>query len=112
MNHATFNHPSEEALVECALHECDEMLLAHIEECVQCREFVDEIRTLSNEIADIEDDPVPERLCAKILAISRSRRPQNYLLTFLQHWYKKPFLIGIVTIGAILLLYALMSLNM
>lgn len=112
MSNPAITHPSEDTLVEYALHECDEMLLAHIGECVQCREFVEEILTLSNDIATIEDDPVPERLCEKILAISRSRRSRNYLLTFLQSWYKKPFLIGIATVGAILLLYALMLLNM
>ena len=105
------NHPTEDALVECALNEGDAMLLAHIEQCSRCSDYVEEIRTMSREIASLDDEPVPERLGASILAIARGKRPQNYVWTFLQTWYKRPFLIGIVTVGVILLLYVLLVLH-
>ena len=112
MNSTMTNHPTDEALVECALDECDAKILAHIEQCSQCSDYIEAIRTVSRDIAAIEDEPVPERLAAKILAIAHSKRPDNYLMTFLQTWYKNPFLIGIATVGVILLLYALLSLQL
>ena len=106
------HHPTEEALVECALHERDELLLAHIEQCTQCSDYVEEIRMVSRDIAAIDDEPIPERVNAKILAIARSKRPGNFLYTFVQTWYRNPFLIGLVTVGLVLLLYALFMLQM
>jgi hypothetical protein len=112
MSLSTIHHPTEEALVDCALHESDEKLLAHIEECTQCSEFVEEIRMVTRDIAAIDDEPVPERVNAAILAISRSKRPGNFLFTFIQNWYRNPFLIGLATIGLILLLYAVLVLHL
>lgn len=107
MNASTIDrHPAEDALIDYALHESDAEILSHIEECAQCGDFVTEIRMVTSDIADIDDEPVPQRVCDAILAISRGRRSENYLLTFLQNWYRNPFLIGLATIGLILLLYA------
>ncbi len=108
----TTTHPTEEVLVECALDKGNEVQLEHIKQCPQCRDYVEEIRSVYKDISSIDEEPVPERLAAKILAISRSKRPQNFVWNFLQTWYKNPFLIGIVTVGAILLLYGLMHLCM
>lgn len=112
MNNRTDNHPNEEALVDYALNEADEKLPAHIEQCVQCSEYVEEIRMVSRDLAAIDDEPVPERINTKILAIARGRRPHNYVLTFLQTWYKNPFLIGLMTIGLVMLLYLVYMLQM
>ena len=112
MNYTATHHPTEEALVECALHPGDEELLAHIEQCTQCSDYVDDIRMVSEEITALDDEPVPERVNTKILAIARSKRPENYVLNFLQNWYKNPFLIGLVTIALIMLLYALVMLQL
>ena len=112
MNYRSSHHPTEEALVEYALHEADEALLTHIEQCTTCNEFVEEIRIVRNDIAAMEDEPVPERISSAILAIARRKRPENYVMNFLQSWYKNPFLIGIVTVGVILLLYALLTLHL
>jgi len=106
MSYTATQHPTEEALCACALHECDEELLKHIEQCAACSEYVEEIRTISHDIASIEDEPVPERLNASIMAITRAKE-KSRVVTILQTWYKNPFLIGILTIAVILLLYAL-----
>ena len=112
MNYTTSHHPTEETLVECALHEADALLLEHIEQCAECSEFVEDIKTVQRDIVSLEDEPVPERISAAILAISRKRRPENYVLNFLQTWYKNPFLIGVLTVAVILLLYVLLSLHL
>ena len=112
MNYTASHHPTEDALVECALHECDEMLLTHIEQCTQCSEYVEDIRTVRRDIEALDDEPIPERVNAAILAIARKKRPENYVFTFLQSWYKNPFLIGIITVGVILLLYAVLMLHL
>jgi hypothetical protein len=112
MNNTLSHHPTEEALVDYALHDADEALLEHIEQCMECSEFVEDIRTVGNDIASLDDEPVPERLSAAILAITRKKRPENYVLNFLQSWYKNPFLIGIVTIGMVLLLYVVLLLHL
>ena len=112
MNYTLSEHPPEEALVECALHEADAALLAHIEQCSECSGFVDDIKSVSGDIASFDDEPVPERLSATILAIARKKRPENFLVTFLQSWHKNPFLIGIVTIAIILLLYAVLMMHL
>jgi hypothetical protein len=105
MSYTTTHHPTEEALCDCALHECDEELLKHIEQCVQCSEYVEGIRSISHDIASIKDEPVPERLNAAIMAITRCKE-KSRIVTVVQTWYKNPFVIGILTIGLILLLYA------
>ena len=112
MSYTATHHPTEESLVECALHPADAELLAHIEQCTQCSEYVEEIRMVSHEITALDDESVPERINVKILAIAHSKRPENYVLTFLQNWYKNPFLIGLVTIALILLLYVLVMVNL
>ncbi|MBN1307899.1 MAG: hypothetical protein JXA18_08285 [Chitinispirillaceae bacterium] len=112
MNSTMNDHPTDEALIECALEESDGKLRVHIEQCPQCSDYIEEIRTVSRDIAAIEDEPVPERLATKILAIAHGKRPENYVMTFLQTWHKNPFLIGCATAGAILLLYALLSLHL
>lgn len=104
-------HPSEEVLVECALHEADAVLLAHIEQCAECSEFVEDIRMVGHDISSLDDEPIPERINAAILAIARKKRPENYVWNFIQSWYKNPFLVGIVTIAVILLLYVLVSMH-
>lgn len=111
MNYTASQHPSEETLVECALHEADAALLAHIEQCTECSEFVDDIRTIRDGISSLDDEPVPERINAAILALARKKRPENFVVNFIQSWYKNPFLIGIVTITVIMLLYALVSMH-
>lgn len=108
MNYTASQHPTEDVLVDCALHEGDAMLLAHIEQCTQCSEYIDDIRTVSNDISALDDEPIPERINAAILSIARKKRPDNYVLNFLQTWYKNPFLIGMVTIAIVLLLYAVL----
>jgi hypothetical protein len=112
MNTTASHHPTEEALVECALHEGDEMLLAHIEQCTQCSEYIEDIRLVTRDITALDDEPVPERINAAILSIARKRQPDNYVLNFLQTWYKNPFLIGMVTIGIVLLLYAVLVMHL
>lgn len=112
MNSTASYHPTEEALVECALHEGDKLLLAHIEQCTQCSEYIEDIRTVSRDIVSLDDEPIPERINTAILSIARKKRPENYMVNFLQSWYKNPFLIGIVTVGIILLLYAVLSLHL
>jgi hypothetical protein len=112
MSYTATHHPTEEALVECALHPADEELLAHIEQCTQCSEYVEDIRMVSKEITALDDEPVPERVNAKIMAIARSKRPENYVMTFLQNWYKNPFLIGLATIALIMLLYTMVMLHL
>lgn len=111
MSYTSTCHPTEEALCECALHECNDELVKHLGECTQCNEFVEDVRTISHDIAALKDEPVPERLDAAILAITRCKE-KNRIVTALQTWYKHPFWIGIVTIGFILLLYAVFSLIM
>lgn len=109
MSYTTLHHPTEELLCECALYECDEELLKHIESCSECSEYVEDIRSISKDIAQIPDEPVPQRLDATILAIARHKE-KSRVVTILQTWYKKPFLVGMFTVGAILLLYAVVML--
>lgn len=109
MSYTTLHHPTEEALCACALHECDEELLKHIEQCTTCSEFVEDMRSISEEIASIKDEPLPERLDAAIMAIARHKE-KSRVVTILQTWYKNSFLIGMLTIGIVLLLYAVVML--
>jgi predicted anti-sigma-YlaC factor YlaD len=111
MTTTTSSHPTEEMLFEYALNEGDLALPDHLERCTECSDYIEEVRTVARDIAAMEPAPVPERLSTAILAISRSRRPQNFIQTFLQTWYKNPFIIGLATVGAVLLLYALFSLQ-
>ncbi len=106
------DHPAEDLLVECALCEGESTVLEHVEHCPRCSEFVGEVRAVTRDIAAIDDEPVPERVCARILAIAHNGKPDNFVQTFLQTWYRKPFIIGLATIALVLLLYTIFILNL
>ncbi len=111
MSYTTTRHPTEEALCNCALNECDDKLREHIDRCPQCSTFVKEIRSLSHDIASIEDEPVPERLNAAVLAITRFKGKQH-ITAILTTWYISPLFLGMMALGMILLLYVELVLMM
>lgn len=97
MNYTAINHPSEEILTDCALDVVDSEVEHHLSECQQCKEFIEDVRMISNDIASLGEQDVPQHLHEKILSICRNKMHKN-LLTFIQSWYKNPFFYGILTI--------------
>jgi hypothetical protein len=109
MSYTTICHPSEEILVDCALHETNDEVQNHLFECTECNSFVQDVQMMKEDIAGICDEEIPQYLENKVLAIAKLNRPENYLYTFLQNWYKNPFLIGIITAIAAVLSYVIFT---
>lgn len=101
-------HPSEDVLTDCALDKVDIKVESHLAQCAQCREFIEDVRTISNEIVNLNDEEIPFQLHDKIMAITRKRNNLN-VISFIQNWYKKPFFYGILTALFAIIVYAIFT---
>jgi len=108
MSYTITNHPSEEVLTDCVLDKIDAEVEHHLEECSECKEFVDDLRTISNDIAALEDKEVPQHVFEKIMAISHQKK-RSKILTFVQSWYKNSFFYGILTVLFVIIMYAIFT---
>ncbi|NLL13093.1 MAG: DUF3379 domain-containing protein [Fibrobacter sp.] len=106
MNYTADCHPSEEILTGCALDNADDELLIHLEECSQCSEFVEDIRNICHEIADLEEQQIPQHLHDKIMAIV-SQKKGSKVINFIQNWYRNPFFYGIMTVLFVIIVYVI-----
>jgi predicted anti-sigma-YlaC factor YlaD len=97
MKYTATIHPSEEILAGCALDSVDEEIRDHLAECSQCSEFVEDMRTICQEIADLDEQQIPLYLHEKILAIANQRK-NSKIVTVIQNWYRNPFFYGIMTV--------------
>lgn len=107
MKYSTNCHPTEDVLVECAISLDNRDVAEHLTECPECMEYVDEMRTIQQDIIEGTDEEVPEYLHQRILSITRRSKQENWLSTFIQTWHKRPFLYGIVSVWVAILLYVI-----
>ena len=96
------NHPPEDSLISCALLERDEEISEHLFQCGSCSEFVEDIRTICNDISSIEDEDIPLSLQKKIYHITKKRAKHYRFLNFIQTWYRNPVVIGMIAVFAVL----------
>ena len=105
MNYSIDNHPSEEVLLENALHfDGEEEIRAHLNECEECSEFVDEMQMIGKDICDIKEEDIPFQLQSKILSITKKKQGKS-VVVYLQNWYKNPFLFGLITALSAVMLF-------
>jgi hypothetical protein len=95
MSDVDSGHPTEEALYRCILNECDEATRHHLEQCSQCSDIVNSLRTISRDISSIAEVPVPEELDDAVLAIT-SRSPKNGRQAALPFWSLNPLSLGLL----------------
>ena len=107
MSYTIDNHPTEDVLSACALEEQCDSIEQHLDMCSTCREFVDDIRTVRDEIASIGEEEIPVSLNNRILSIARSNNKMKQIPPFIQEWYKRPFVYGIITALAAILSYVI-----
>lgn len=105
MKYSAFVHPTEDVLTKCALNN-DVELEEHLFVCKECRDFVDDVRTISSDIADLDKIEIPEYLHEKIMAITNKKRKKLFP-SFIQNWYKNTFFYGVLTILFVILIYAI-----
>lgn len=108
MSYSTSCHPSEEVLTGCALEKADTDVLHHLDQCAECSEFVEDVRTIKNEIAALGDEQIPMYLHEKIMAIVHQKK-HSMIITFIQNWYKNPFFYGILTALFSIIVYAIFT---
>lgn len=96
MNDNFTTHPTEETLHRCVFNDCDETTRQHIEHCSECRDFVDSIRSISEDIASMAETPVPEQLDDAVMAIA-GRSPRNGRQTALPFWSLNPLSLALLT---------------
>jgi len=99
------NHPSEDLLISCALLEVDEDISEHLFECESCSEYIEDIRTICNDISSIEEEDIPLSLKKKIFHITKKRKKHYRLFNSIQTWYRNPLVIGIMAILAAIFSY-------
>lgn len=105
MNYTVDNHPTEEVLGLCALDDQCSEIEQHLEYCESCKEYIDDIRSIKHEIASITEDEIPPALDQRILSIMKDKGKSKSIPPFILEWYKRPFIYGILTVMAALLLY-------
>lgn len=99
------SHPSEDLLISCALLEEGQDISEHLFECESCSEYIEDIRTICNEISSIEEEDIPLSLQKKIFYITKKRKKHYKLPNSIQTWYHNPIVIGIITILAAIFSY-------
>ncbi|HEX2957253.1 MAG TPA: hypothetical protein VHO70_10495 [Chitinispirillaceae bacterium] len=107
MNYTVDNHPTEEVLGLCALDDQYKEIEEHLESCESCREYIDDIRSIKSEIESLGEEEIPPVLNQRILSIMKDKGTSKRIPPFIQEWYKRPFIYGILTVMAALLLYVL-----
>ena len=96
MSDNTLPHPSEEKLYGCVSDDCDEATRRHFEQCSECSEFVDSIRSISKDIASMEENAVPEQLDDAVLAITGRGKYDSHHPA-LPFWTINPLSIGLLS---------------
>ena len=109
MNYTIDNHPDEEILSACALEEECDTIEQHLDLCSTCREYVEDVRAVRDEIASIGDEEIPSGLNERILAIAKENNRAKRTPPFIQEWYKRPFVYGIITVLVVILSYVLFT---
>ncbi|MFP4162749.1 MAG: hypothetical protein ACLFQB_03360 [Chitinispirillaceae bacterium] len=108
MGYTIKEHPTEEELIEFALGEqIGEEIREHVQSCTCCSEYIEEMKNVKEAFQEIEDVEVTPSVTNKIFAATKKKTFQSRAMVFIQNWYKYPFLLGLLTIGAILLFYYL-----
>lgn len=105
MNYTVDNHPTEEVLGLCALDDQYKEIEEHLDSCESCREYIDDIRSIKNEIESLGEEDIPPALDQRILSIMKDKGKSKSIPPFISEWYKRPFVYGILTVMAALLLY-------
>ena len=107
MNETVQEHPSDEMLIEYALGDSREQLRDHIHHCPSCSRFVRELTVVREAFTDIEQESVESQVKDSIFRNTRKTSLENTISHFIRYWYKYPFLIGIMTVFAVLFFYFL-----
>lgn len=109
MNYTIENHPAEDVLSACALDEHCDSIEKHLEMCHICREFVEDVRAVRDDIIKIEDEEIPSGLKERILSIAKEKNKAKRISPFICEWYKRPFAYGIITVLIAILSYVLFT---
>jgi predicted anti-sigma-YlaC factor YlaD len=103
------NHPTEEVLSLCALDDQCATIESHLQSCDSCRELVDDIRSIKSNLASFGEEEIPPTLDERILSIMKEKNKSNRLPPFIQEWYKRPFVYGIITALAAVISYVIFA---
>ncbi len=108
MKQVNVNHPTEELLTEYALGNGLPEIGEHIQVCLSCCEYVEQMKLVRNAFVEIEEEDVPQRVGERIFKAASAHRKKGGMLFYLVGYHNRfPFLIGIITIFIVLLLYFL-----
>ncbi|MFP4013439.1 MAG: anti-sigma factor family protein [Chitinispirillaceae bacterium] len=106
MGYTVTEHPTEEELIEYALGEqVREDVKEHVQSCHKCREYIEEMRDVKEVFQSLEDIEVSPSVTKKIFSATKDKTLHSRAMVYMQSWYKYPFLLGLLTIGAVLLFY-------
>ncbi len=107
MSKTSMTHFSDDELMAHALERPREDITEHVKTCRQCARYVEDIRSIENDIRGLPEEDVPERVSRKILTDARRKnQPEKKPFGFM--WRGSfPFLVGLAVIAAALFLYFL-----
>jgi hypothetical protein len=105
MNEFDTPHPSHENLTGFAMGEPAAPTIAdHIRSCEACTEFVKEIRLVSDSIAALPEEAVPDHLRDSVLSLRHGRHSRNADRSPYE-WIKSRFLLYVGLAAAMVFLY-------
>lgn len=108
MGYTTIEHPTEEELIEFALGEqVRQDIEEHVRSCPKCSEYIEEMKDVKEAFQSLEDIEVSPSVTKNIFAATKDKTFQSRAMVYMQNWYRYPFLLGLLTIGAVLLFYFL-----
>ncbi len=110
MGYTIIDHPTEEELIEYAVDGVQrEEILEHLASCSNCSEFIEEMKSVKDAFGNLEDEDVSPSVTEKIFAATKKETFKDVAMSYIQNWYKYPFFLGLLTIGAVLLFYFLIT---
>ena len=107
MSETIQEHPTEDKLIEYALGTSSPELKQHIENCPCCSRYVLEMEMVRDAFTEICEEDISPNLKERIFAATRKKSFVNVISHIVQNWHRNPFLIGMITVFAVLLFYFL-----
>lgn len=100
-------HPIKDLLAEFAMGEKNSDIEEHISSCVECQEYINEVKSVTSVLEKFPEDDVPFNLQDKILKSVNKKGPAWFEFNSTKR-ILNPFIISLGLIGLTILLYIFM----
>jgi hypothetical protein len=109
MNESIESHPSEDVLIEYAMGARDPGIQHHVDWCPQCRAFVDDMKSVRQSLAAIDDEEVPLNLGKRLAKTGALTKFPSWVDAIILNWFRNPIVLTIGFLLYILLMYLMVA---